>query len=293
VLVLNRNNSENRLIPVTARPEDDPLIERLEGARPDSCAAARLARPYERGTTDEPLLECELCGVVPGLTTCTPSLVGGEVIVSVLVRHVDPLATGQRERVNDSVSQAAPVLANLRNLAVAEARATSDMLTGLPNTRAARETLKRVMAQASRGVAPLSVVMFDLDRFKQINDTYGHGRGDDVLAAVGSVVRATLRASDFAARFGGEEFLVLLPDTDRGGAVTTAEKLRQALSEISIPLVERAITASFGVATFPADGADEDTLVRAADHALYDAKAAGRDRVHVATAGAGHLPLDG
>ena len=126
-------------------------------------------------------------------------------------------AIGERERsrLRDSVVQAAPILANQRNLALAELRAASDALTGLPNRRAADETLKRMTAHAGRGVSPLAAVLVDLDHFKQINDIHGHEQGDKALAAVGADFRSTLRASDFAARYGGEEFLVLLPDTDR------------------------------------------------------------------------------
>ena len=126
----------------------------------------------------------------------------------------------------DSVTQAAPVLANLRNLALAEARAATDALTGLPNKRACADTLKRMVAHAGRSVSPLSALLLDLDHFKQINDTFGHGIGDDALAAVGDVISTNLRTSDFAGRYGGEEFLVLLPDTDREGAAQAAEKLR-------------------------------------------------------------------
>ena len=150
---------------------------------------------------------------------CTPSLVGGEVIGSVLLRNDRPLGAEERERVEDSVSQAAPVLANLRNLAIAENRAATDALTGLPNSRSCRDNLKRMVAHAGRTVSPLSAVMFDLDHFKRINDRFGHGSGDDVLAGVGEVLGATLRGSDFGGRYGGEEFLVLLPGTDQAGAL--------------------------------------------------------------------------
>jgi len=125
--------------------------------------------------------------------------------------------------------------------------------------------------------------MFDLDHFKQINDSYGHGRGDDVLAAVGAVLSETIRASDFVGRNGGEEFIVLLPDTDAAAALIVAEKIRAAIAEISVSGVDRVITASLGIATIPQHAADGDQLVRAADRALYLAKTNGRDRVETAT----------
>ena len=211
-----------------------------------------------------------------------PSLVSGEVIGSVLVEHPTGLNTGQRDRVSDSVAQAAPVLANLRNLAIAEMRAATDALSGLPNQRACQDNLKRMVAHASRAVSTISAVLLDLDHFKQINDRFGHGAGDDVLAAVGETLNSALRASDFAGRYGGEEFLILLPDTDSEGAIDAAEKVRAAIAMIDVPQVDREITASLGVAVFPTDALDADTLVRMADRALYAAKGAGRNRVELA-----------
>jgi diguanylate cyclase (GGDEF)-like protein len=126
-------------------------------------------------------------------------------------------------------------------------------------------------------------VIFDLDRFKAVNDTYGHGKGDDVLAAVGAVAASTVRGSDFVGRLGGEEFAILLPDTDRAGALHVAEKLRAEIATLSIPGVDRRITASFGVAVMPDDAGEPDLLLRAADRALYAAKNAGRDRVETTT----------
>jgi diguanylate cyclase (GGDEF)-like protein len=223
VVVLNRNNSKNRL-EATTPVESEGLAQRLVDSTPDSCLAVRLGRTYQRRSEREPLMSCELCGETT--STCVPSLVGGEVIGSVLVRQPRDLTPHEHDRVTMSVAQAAPVLANLRNLALAEIRAATDVLTGLPNKRALEDALKRQLAQASRAVDPLAVCMLDLDHFKKVNDVHGHERGDDVLAAVGDVIADTIRDSDFAGRFGGEEFLVLLPRTDVQGAKTIAEKLR-------------------------------------------------------------------
>jgi diguanylate cyclase len=176
-------------------------------------------------------------------------------------------------------------MANQRNLALAERRAVSDALTGLPNRRAADETFRRLAAQAGRALSPLGVVLLDLDRFKQLNDQHGHAHGDRALAMVGRVVTDTLRASDFAARFGGEEFLLLLPDTDRRGAIEVAEKVRVAIEQIELPRAG-ALTGSLGVACLPEDAVEPDQLLRRADRALYAAKAGGRNRVEAAEAGA-------
>ncbi len=186
VVVLNRNNSENRLEPMTKLPNDSPLGARLQEAQPDSCLAVRFARPYECGGDDEPLLTCELCSGT--CSTCIPSLVGGEVIGSVLVQSGAPATPDELRRITDSVSQAAPVLANLRNLALANTRALTDALTGLPNKRSIEQTLKRMSAFAQRTGGQLAAVVFDLDHFKRVNDVYGHERGDELLAAVGAAV---------------------------------------------------------------------------------------------------------
>jgi diguanylate cyclase (GGDEF)-like protein len=285
VTVLGRNNSANRLEAATPAPEGSAVAERLEaGVEPRACVATRLGRLHERSPGEEPLLRCDLCGDEPGATTCTPLLVSGEVIGSVLLSSEKPLDAAERLRVGESVTQASPVIGNLRNLAIAETRAATDALTGLPNRRSLQDTVRRMLAQASRTVEPLAAVTLDLDHFKQINDVYGHEKGDDVLAAVGQLLSDGIRASDFAARAGGEEFCILLPSTDEVGAETVAEKLRVAISRLDVPGIEEAVTGSFGIAVYPDHAIDAPTLLRKADRALYLAKDHGRDRVEIAAA---------
>ena len=284
VVVLNRNNSADRLEATTVLLGDSSLKASLTDAKPSSCLAVLFARTHNEDPEREPLTHCEVCGKTERRTTCEPLLVGGEVIGSVLVEHSEPLREDETTALRESVSQAAPVLANLRNLALAEFRASTDALTGLPNKRAIQDTTKRMAAQASRTVAPLSAIVLDLDHFKQINDTFGHERGDDVLAAVGAVLSATIRASDFVGRNGGEEFIMLLPDTDADRAVVVAEKLRAAIGEINVSGVQRAITVSLGIAAIPEHAGDGDQLVRSADRALYIAKTNGRNRTEIAVA---------
>jgi diguanylate cyclase (GGDEF)-like protein len=279
VLVLNRNNSHDRLEPMTELAAGSDLQDFLQTATPESCLAVRLGKAHERGEGHEPLLTCEICSRTDGSSTCVPSLVGGEVIGSVLVRHPSDLEPLDQRRIDESMTQASPVLANLRNLALSQARALTDGLTGLPNRRAIEDTLKRMVAQADRAGAPFGVILFDLDHFKQINDLYGHEKGDEVLSSVGITVTSSLRSSDFAGRHGGEELIVLLPDTDGEDSMAVAEKLRAAIAAIEVPGVTRPVTASFGVATMPADGSEPSSLLRAADRSLYLAKAGGRNRV--------------
>ncbi|HET9103221.1 MAG TPA: diguanylate cyclase [Solirubrobacteraceae bacterium] len=282
--VLNRNNSDDRLEVVINKSASPSAALRglpADQLRPRSCLAVRLSRTYRSEPGDTPLLECEVCGKIGTSILCEPLLVGGQVIGSVLIASEASIDHEQADRLRESVTQAAPILANQRNLALAERRAASDALTGLPNRRAADESIKRMTAHAGRTITPLSAVLLDLDHFKQINDLHGHDRGDKVLAAVGGLLAANVRASDFAARFGGEEFLLLLPDTDRDGALELAEKLRRSIERADIGQIGR-ITASFGVATLPMDAVEPEQLLRKADRALYAAKARGRNRVEVA-----------
>ncbi len=294
-VVLQTNNSANRLQAATALPPDSALASRLLGAERRACLAVRFARTHSEREGAAALLDCGVCGGLDRPSTCEPLLVGGSVIGAVLIEEPAPdsaaPAADRDHRIKTTVAQAAPVLANLRNLAVAEFRANSDSLTGLPNRRATDDTLKRLVARANRSLAPLTAVMVDLDHFKQINDRFGHGSGDEVLAAVGAALNACLRESDFAGRFGGEEFLVLLPDTDTDGAFLVAEKVRTAVSSIRVPGVERDITASAGVADLLTHGGTATSMLREADRALYAAKADGRNRTIVASPADADQPI--
>ncbi|HEV2923106.1 MAG TPA: diguanylate cyclase [Solirubrobacteraceae bacterium] len=278
VVVLNRNNSADRLQATTSVPEDSLLSGALENPKPRSCLAVRFARTHVERRDGDLLVTCEVCGGTADYSTCEPLLVGGEVIGSVLANHSRPMSDDEAQSIKQAVTQAAPVLANLRNLAIAERRAETDSLTGLPNNRNVADTVKRMVAQASRNLSPMAALALDLDHFKQINDTYGHASGDEVLAAVGSTLTMSVRESDFVGRAGGEEFLMLLPDTGLEAARLVAEKVRLAIAELSIPSVQRAITTSIGIAVMPDHAGDATTLLRYADRALYTAKKNGRNR---------------
>jgi diguanylate cyclase (GGDEF)-like protein len=282
VVVLNRHSATDELQATTPVPDGSPLHDALENAQPRACLAVRLARTHDSAADPPPLLECELCGRTAGESTCVPLQVSGEVIGSVLVEHERLLHADEQRRIADTVSQAGPTLANLRNLALAEARAATDSLTGLPNRRAVQDALTRTIAQAGRTLSPMAVLLLDLDHFKQINDTFGHDRGDAVLAAVGDVLARALRTSDFVGRNGGEEFIALLPDTGVEGALEAAGKLRRAIERLTVPGIDRPVTASVGAAVYPHAAADAESLLRLADRALYAAKANGRNRAELA-----------
>ena len=283
VTVLGRDTDRERLRACTPPAAGDPLAERLgDGAVPRDCVAVRLAATHEEGAGTSPLLRCDLCGGSGPNRLCAPLVVSSEVIGSVLTVNGPPLDAQDRRRVSDSVMIAAPVLANLRTIAVAQSRAATDALTGLPNRRALDDALGRMVAQALRSATPLAAIAVDLDHFKAVNDEHGHETGDEVLEAVADALRAGTRASDFVGRWGGEEFCVLAPDTPAAGATQLAEALRAAVAQVRVPGVSRPLTASFGIALCPEHATSAELLLRQADRALYAAKHAGRDRVVLA-----------
>ena len=183
------------------------------------------------------------------------------------------------------VAQAVTAVDNVLLHQEAQRLSITDGLTGLWNYRYAVLALTREVERASRFGRPLSVLMLDLDRFKRVNDRYGHQRGDAVLLEVANRVRTVVREVDILARYGGEELILILPETDLTGATFLAERIGEALRERAMgapgeePLV---MTASIGIAVFPQHGDSARTLLRAADGALYAAKAAGRDCHRVA-----------
>lgn len=159
-----------------------------------------------------------------------------------------------------------------------------DMVTGLPNRALLSDRLAQETARARRGSNPFAVLLFDLDGFKKVNDTWGHAAGDRVLAMVGERARRCVRASDTVGRLGGDEFLAILPETTLDGALGVAEKLREALSApYPFDKAVAQLSASVGVSLFPAHGTDPESLQRAADAALYQAKRAGKNRTEVAS----------
>lgn len=162
-------------------------------------------------------------------------------------------------------------------------RARTDPLTGLSNRRHCDEQLRRIVAETDRFGGACSLILVDLDHFKDVNDRFGHEAGDAVLRHVAQLLGDAVRTVDLCARYGGEEIVILLPQTAALGAVELAERLRQALESRPAQHAGHtiAVTASFGVATYPAPVPSGELLVASADKALYDAKAAGRNCVKV------------
>jgi diguanylate cyclase (GGDEF)-like protein/PAS domain S-box-containing protein len=178
-------------------------------------------------------------------------------------------------------------IANLRLRDRLHHQSVHDPLTGLYNRRYMEETLQREIPRAARINKPLAVVMADLDHFKTFNDSYGHEAGDAVLAELGHLLKNTVRSSDVACRYGGEEFALVLPDTTLKGTLARMESLRTHVADLRVPyrgLMLGGLTISLGVAILPDHGSTQEDLLRMADKALYHAKRAGRNQVQLAEA---------
>ncbi len=188
-------------------------------------------------------------------------------------------------------AQALIALENARLHGQVQRQAVTDELTGLANRRSFLARLDAEVVRSRRSGSPLGIVLADLDDFKRVNDTYGHAAGDQALRSFAAIVHSNSRDVDLPVRLGGEEFAVLLPDTDLDGAAQLAERIRESLEATSIDYEGSSIslTASFGVSCFPATAAAEDLLTDA-DRRLYDAKRRGKNMV-VSSNGHGPVPL--
>ncbi len=186
---------------------------------------------------------------------------------------------------NHVADQVATGVINARLYTRVQRQATTDGLTGLFNHRTGQEKLSEQLRLAERYQRNLSVVMLDVDHFKSINDTYGHPAGDSVLKAVAKLVRSEIRDVDFPVRYGGEEFLLVLPEINQEGAITVAERIRKNLSQqiVRHDSIDIRVTASFGVSSFPDDAKMQQSLLDLADKSLYMSKRMGRNQVHSAS----------
>jgi diguanylate cyclase (GGDEF)-like protein len=165
-----------------------------------------------------------------------------------------------------------------------ERESLSDPLTGLANRRFLQEILLRELRRAQRSNQPVALIIADIDHFKGVNDTYGHNVGDEVLEQIAGIMLSSVRATDFVIRYGGEEFVILQPETRAADAAAVAEKLRKTIGDTimestSRPGITLKVTISAGVAAFPIDGQTGEQVILKADKALYWAKQAGRNRV--------------
>ena len=254
---------------------------------PGSAAAAVEAWRARPRATDPALLVSERIAArvrnVYGLkhTLTAPLTADGAVIGAIVVsrRRAGPWPASAQRILAGSAAEASSALSRAYSHRDAEARASTDALTGLPNRRYFDEFCA-LLARRRRSEDAIGVLMVDIDRFKVLNDTHGHAIGDEVLRAVASAIAGAVREDDVPARFGGEEFAVLLRNPSRNEAFEVGERVREAVAALDLTAFG-VVAASVSVGVAVAEAPDEpiDEIVERADRALYDAKRAGRDRV--------------
>jgi diguanylate cyclase (GGDEF)-like protein/PAS domain S-box-containing protein len=259
---------------------------------PDDCWALRTGRLH-RVDHKRSRLICRHLGELPGESAlCVPMMAHGEALgilhlqASSSELHTPVVESDSAEQVAVSVAEhLALALANLRLRESLKTQSIRDPLTGLFNRRYMEESLDREFRRAERRGAPVGVIMLDIDRFTNFNNTFGHQAGDTLLHALGELLRTRVRAEDIACRYGGEEFVLIMPEASLEITAERAEVLRKEARELRVQQHGQslgAVTVSFGVAAFPQHGPSAESVIRAADLALYRAKSEGRDGVAVA-----------
>lgn len=219
------------------------------------------------------------------ITTAKPVLnVEGNVASVICISKEITERKQMEEKLRQANEQLSAQLAEIESLhEILREQAIRDPLTGLYNLRFLTESMKREIARSARQNDTLSVVLMDIDHFKVFNDTYGHKAGDEILRALGKMLSIQTRAGDIACRYGGEEFMVIMPSAHKEEAFKRAEQWRESFESTQVVNKGELLSAtvSAGVATFPNHGSTDDEIWRAADNALYEAKSAGRNRVIV------------
>jgi diguanylate cyclase (GGDEF)-like protein/PAS domain S-box-containing protein len=253
---------------------------------PVGCWALRTGHPHLVIVGDS-TARCSHAQGVAGTYLCIPILAQGETLG---VLHLQPMNDAPQLNSSDLsfkttfAGQVGLSIANIRLREALRTQSVRDALTGLYNRRYLEEVMEREVRRAARAAQSLGVLMIDLDHFKTFNDTYGHDAGDAVLRETAASLSKGIRAEDFVCRFGGEEFVVILPTANLEASRGRAERLRSRIREMTIMYQGKSlgmITISVGVAAFPEHGTSPKDLMAAADAALYEAKRGGRDRVVV------------
>ena len=255
---------------------------------PEECWALRLGSPHF--VAPEGTIRCRHAHEDTTSYVCMPVQGQGQILGLLHVAvDVDTIslrpARDTEQRLRALTDRVGPALANLKLRDALRELALRDGLTGLYNRRYLEDALSRELHRAERSRSPVSVVMIDIDHFKSFNDKFGHDAGDFVLSAIARTITKSIRPSDIACRYGGEELAVVLPDASLEIAVERAAQMRLAIQETNLTHLGQTMpapTASFGVAVYPTHGTKPADLLKAADLALYRAKKEGRDRVCVA-----------
>jgi len=251
---------------------------------PHRCLALRTGHPHlvVAGDTTAP---CAHAAGVKNTYLCIPILAQGEALGILHFQATDEAPTLADSELSFKTTFAGQVGLSVANIRLREALRTQsikDPLTGLYNRRYLEEMLEREIRRAVRAEQALGLLMLDLDHFKKFNDTYGHDAGDTVLRESGTFLAKSIRAEDIVCRFGGEEFVIILPTANLSAACARAERIRSRLRELTVLHQGQSlgmVTVSVGVAALPEHGTSPKQLLEAADAALYRAKRDGRDRV--------------
>lgn len=258
----------------------------FEGFAPECCCALRSGRARWRKPEQSEVHCSHFVGTPPDRYLCMPVIAHGETLglVTIECRTVEAavMAEARQNAIASLGEMAAMAIAGLNLREKLERQSIRDGLTGMFNRSFMEVALERELHRAGRQRRELAVMMVDIDHFKQFNDTFGHEAGDVVLREVAENLRLGVRSEDIACRFGGEEFVVILPEISTGAALERAELLRQKVEELVLryhgqPL--RQVTISIGVAIYPQNAESPDELLRWADRAMYTAKHRGRNRV--------------
>jgi diguanylate cyclase (GGDEF)-like protein len=253
--------------------------------KPEECWALRRGRLHLVESTATGLLCSHLPQPAPASYLCIPLIAQGESLgILYLGAAAAAWSEGQQRLASTVADQLGLAVANLKLRETLRNQSIRDPLTGLFNRRYLEETLEREVRRAERSRTPLGVVMIDLDHFKPFNDTYGHEAGDVLLREFGRLLQSCVRGGDVACRYGGEEFMLILPGADVGTTRQRAERIRESVKHLFVSHRGQsvgAVTMSAGIAAFPEHGATGEALTQAADAALYRAKTEGRDRVVV------------
>jgi diguanylate cyclase (GGDEF)-like protein len=251
---------------------------------PSDCWALRTGHPHLVITGDS-TARCRHAEGVEHTYMCIPILAQGEVLGILHFQTTDQVPTVDAAELSFKTTFAGQVglsIANIRLRDALRTQSVKDPLTGLYNRRYLEETLEREIRRAVRAQQSLGILMLDVDYFKKFNDTYGHEAGDAVLRESAALLARSIRTEDTVCRFGGEEFVILLPTANLDAACMRAESIRLKLRELTVMHQGQSlgmITMSVGVAAFPMHGNSSKELLAAADAALYRAKGEGRDRV--------------
>ena len=278
-------NPERTLVNVAASWGDPPPAARTFA--PNDCWALRRGQTH-RLYGDESKPPCwHILEPIPAITYCLPMVAQGEVlgILHLQSPSRDNMTEPKNQLAYTVVEQAAMALSNLKLREALREQSIRDPLTGLYNRRYMEEVLKQQLSRVTRHLHPLGIIMIDIDHFKLFNDTHGHAAGDALLRELAQFLQSHIRGEDVACRYGGEEFILIMPDASLETARQRAEYLRQEARGVHVHDAGHSlegITLSLGVAVYPQHGRKREDVMRAADAALYRAKQEGRDRVVVA-----------